>query len=630
MPLLSVVIVGRKEQFFDRTVADAVAHIRGDTEVIGICDEGWPEPAVADDPKVHLVCHPTSIGQRAAVNEGVRISRAKYVMKADAHCSFDEGFDVKATAPYEDGRLDQRTTSVLRMYNLHAFDWLCKGCGKRIYQGKKPEKCETCQSVDVVQDIIWKPRLTKQTDFARFDSDLHFQYFGEYKARPAAQGDFADLMCCVGACWMLPKSFYEEFGGMDEAHGSWGQMGVELACKSWLSGGRQVVNKTTWFSHMFRTQPGFGFPYPISGNQVENARKHSRKLWMGNTWPQQVRPLSWLIQKFSPVPSWTDDLIQTVSGKGKQFAAGDVAPHQAATAVPAGSDGPMTAPPPPDPIPPAWGQGRAGAAWRFPTTGPGPRRTQVTGKAIKISARTPLTKGLLYYTHNEGDPLILKAAQARISHCAQLHSIEKIVSVSLRPIDFGDNIVLPLQKGTLTMFQQQLRGLEALVDVDVVFFVEHDVLYHPDHFAFDPPRNDVFYYDENVWKIDARDIEKPLFYFAKQTAQLCASRELLLGHYQKRVAKVEKDGFSRHMGFEPGCHMPPRGVDSFPAMRWMSPNPQLDIRWTGQNLTKSRWDQKEFRSPQSCLGWTLADDVPGWPRIFGRFPAFIHEVAGGA
>lgn len=91
---------------------------------------------------------------------------------------------------------------------------------------------------------------------------------------------------------------------MDEAHGSWGQMGVELACKSWLSGGRQVVNKRTWFSHLFRTQDGFGFPYPNPG--ILQAREYSKKLWLGGEWPNAVRPLSWLIEHFAPAPGWED------------------------------------------------------------------------------------------------------------------------------------------------------------------------------------------------------------------------------------------------------------------------------------------------------------------------------------
>lgn len=107
----------------------------------------------------------------------------------------------------------------------------------------------------------------------------------------------------------MDRKRYWEIGGMDERHGSWGQMGVEIACKNWLSGGRQVVNKKTWFAHMFRTQTGFGFPYPNPG--VSKARKHSRDMWFGNKWPMQKHKLSWLLEKFWPIPGWEeDDLIK--------------------------------------------------------------------------------------------------------------------------------------------------------------------------------------------------------------------------------------------------------------------------------------------------------------------------------
>lgn len=49
-------------------------------------------------------------------------------------------------------------------------------------------------------------------------------------------------------------------------YGSWGNQGIEVACKTWLSGGRVLVNHNTWYAHMFRTQGAeFGFPYPQSG-----------------------------------------------------------------------------------------------------------------------------------------------------------------------------------------------------------------------------------------------------------------------------------------------------------------------------------------------------------------------------
>jgi hypothetical protein len=92
-------------------------------------------------------------------------------------------------------------------------------------------------------------------------------------------------------------------GGLDEAHGSWGQMGTELACKTWLSGGRMVTHKGVWFSHMFRTREseGFGFPYKNSGSARLRAQDYSRDLWLNDKWPGQVLPLAWLINKFKPL-----------------------------------------------------------------------------------------------------------------------------------------------------------------------------------------------------------------------------------------------------------------------------------------------------------------------------------------
>lgn len=93
-------------------------------------------------------------------------------------------------------------------------------------------------------------------------------------------------------------------------------MGTELSCKNWLSGGRQVVNKKTWFAHLFRTQPGFGFPYPNPG---VGARKHSNWLWMGNNWPLQAYPLSFILEKFWPVPGWTEEDFVKVKADGEIF-----------------------------------------------------------------------------------------------------------------------------------------------------------------------------------------------------------------------------------------------------------------------------------------------------------------------
>jgi len=303
---LSVLIPSRNEIFLSKTIENILENIEGDTEIIAVLDGGWADPPVKDHPRVTLIYHPVSIGQRAAVNEAAQLATGKYMLKCDAHCSFDKGFDVKLMEPYESGELGFDVTTIPRMYNLHAFDWACKQCGNRTYQGPYPTKCEECDNVaDFERVMVWQPRWSRKTDFARFDNTLHFQYHGSYGKRPQAQGDLPEVMCFVGACFFMHRKRFWDIDGLDEETGSWGQMGVEISCKSWLSGGRMVTNRRTHFSHMFRTQAGFGFPYANPG--IEKARIRSRHLWFGNNWPKQVHPLSWLLEKFWPIPDWTDE-----------------------------------------------------------------------------------------------------------------------------------------------------------------------------------------------------------------------------------------------------------------------------------------------------------------------------------
>jgi len=308
---LTICIPARNEMFLSKTIENILENIRGDTEIIAVCDGNWPDPPVKDHPKVNIYHTSAPIGQRAATNAGARISSAKYFMKIDAHCAIDEGFDVKMMAECN----DDETTIIPRMYNLHAFNWECKKCGKQTYQGPTPTTCEDCGNATLgnskelsqgfQRSMIWKPRLNRRSDFMMFDRDLIFQYWKSYEKRPESKGDVVDLMSAIGACWMMTRRRWRRIGGLDEKHGFWGQVGTEISCKSWLSGGRHVVNKKTWFSHMFRTQGGdFGFPYPNPG--VKKAREYSKHLWLGNNWKHAVRKFDWIIDKFSPIPTWED------------------------------------------------------------------------------------------------------------------------------------------------------------------------------------------------------------------------------------------------------------------------------------------------------------------------------------
>ena len=595
---LSFLIPARNEMFLSRTVEGILAKIRADSEIIIVLDGAWADPPLQEHPRLTIVHKAESIGQRAATNLAARLSDARYVCKIDAHCDIDEGFDAKLIEAGD--RLGHDVTQIPRMYNLHAFDWRCRACGHETYQGPTPMYCEQCKTSQGFERVeIWQPRLNRRTDFMRFDCDLHFQYHGPVRVGQE-RDEIADLMSSVGACFFMRRDRFHEIGGLDEAHGSWGQFGTEIACKSWLSGGRHVVNKGTWFAHLFRTQGGdFGFPYQMSGAQQDRARAHSRQLWLENSWPGQIRPLSWLIDHFAPIKGWHEpepeqrhdrpelraERLASVRASGDRFVVG----------------------PPPKPTPPPIQHFRSG---------------DQTPKSMRVGAPKP-SKGLVYYTDNrlDHDPVGLEVRRRLAATGLPL------VAVSLRPIDLYPNIMIPgLERGHLTMFKQILAGLEAL-DTDIAFLVEHDVLYAPEHFTFDPPRNDTFYYNQHRWQVSARD-GRAVHYRASQTSGCCAYRARLIDHYRKRVAYVEQHGWDRNIGYEPGTNSRGRAFDpDGRSETWMSTVPNIDVRDLG-NLSKSKWSLADFRNKANAAGWQEADGVPHWGLTRGRFAEFVQEIAG--
>lgn len=545
---LSILIPARNEMFLSRTVENILQNIRGKTEIIVILDGAWADPGVPDDPRVTVVYHHEPIGQRAATNEAATLSDAKYVMKIDAHCVIDEGMDVKLMEDMKDN-----WTVVPKMYNLHAFDWVCPE-GHRIYQGPTPKGCLQCGK-PMKRDIIFQPRWSRESKFYVFDKTLHFQYWGDFKNRPEGRQPIAPTLSLQGSCFMLTRERYFALDICDEKHGSWGQQGTEVACKTWLSGGEVMVNSKTWYSHMFRTQGGdFGFPYPNHG--IEKAREYSKDLFLNGKWDKAIHPLSWLIEKFKPVPYWHYD--------------------------------------------------------------------------AKKQLEKP-KKGAIYYTHGVGNEMILRKCREQIKKgMKQKH----IVSVSLEPLEFGKNVVVDGLPGYLTMAKQILAGLEAS-DADVVFFLEHDVLYHPSHFDFVPLRRDVIYYNTNVWRVRYSDGHALYCNKLQQLSGLCAYRDVLITHYKKRVELLEKylqehgkDDFGdyvRRMGFEPGTHSRAERVDDLTSDNYVSAFPNIDIRHDA-NTTPSRWSKDQFRNARYTDGWTEAEEVPGWGVTHNRMPELLAQI----
>lgn len=328
MPDLSVIIPARKEQWLLQTVQSIRAAIRGDTEIIVVIDgeeDGPPLPDVwPAGPEVRVIRNLKSLGQRQAINQAARASSAKFILKTDAHSLLDEGFDLKLMADCE-----RDWTVIPRMYNLHSHDEVCYRCGERYYNRPPMSRCEKCGTTEVEgkavmsRQVIWQRNMKKPpTDFMYFrsptaaDMPMRVQYWDgptkrEFPAEHRAwkrwsrkQPEIADVMTGQGACFFMHRERFWGLGGLDEAHGHWGQMGVELACKAWLSGGRQVVNRKTWFAHLFRCGGSEGCPWEMDGRQQEAARQYSIDLWSNNKWLGQKRPLEWIVDKFWPVPTW--------------------------------------------------------------------------------------------------------------------------------------------------------------------------------------------------------------------------------------------------------------------------------------------------------------------------------------
>lgn len=301
---LSILIPARNEEFLKNTIEDILRNIEADTEIIVVLDGAWANPPLDQHPRVNVIYLPESIGQRAATNMACKLAQGKYVCKLDAHCALDKGFDRKMIEVFE--KEGDNITLIPTMRNLHCFDWVCE-CGFTHYQDKG-STCPECGK-EMKKDIKWIAKRRPESNSYCFDEEPHFQYFNQFKDR---HGDLTETMSIQGSCFMLTREKYWELNICDEALGSWGSQGIEVACKTWLSGGRVLVNHKTWYAHMFRTKQAnnFGFPYPISGKQTEHAKKTVLNQFKGD-WKLQTRPLIWLLDKFNP-PGWSQEKLDEV------------------------------------------------------------------------------------------------------------------------------------------------------------------------------------------------------------------------------------------------------------------------------------------------------------------------------
>lgn len=326
---LSILIPSRNEMFLVKTIENILENIEADTEIIAVLDGAWSDPVIPQHERVNVVYVPESVGQRGAGDLAARLAKGKYVMKCDAHCAFDKGFDRKMIEFFQ--KVGDNVTAVPIMKNLHAFDWKCMTCGKKTYQGPTPTKCQEvnykgtgqpCTGTKFKRKIIFQPRKGVNSTAYCFDNEPHFQYFKDYKLRPeyieGKKEGVTETMSLQGSCYMSTLENYWKWDLGGESLGNWGNQGMQVACATWLSGGRVLVNHNTWYAHMFRTQGGdFGFPWQADGNDMKKTKENVKSLFYDRKHPTQIHPVSWLLEKFWPVPGWSEEDLKRLKEQEK-------------------------------------------------------------------------------------------------------------------------------------------------------------------------------------------------------------------------------------------------------------------------------------------------------------------------
>lgn len=214
------------------------------------------------------------------------------------------------------------------------------------------------------------------------------------------------------------------------------------------------------------------------------------------------------------------------------------------------------------------------------------------------------TKGAIFYTDFHADQKILDICREQIKK--SFHG--EIVSVSLnKPCDLGKNIVLHGERSNTMYITQILTALENST-ADVVFFLEHDVLYDPSHFDFTPNHDTIFYYNINLWRWEYPKDRIITYDNLTSLSQMCVWREWALEHYRKRLQRIldsgwdKEDGIGkmqpkwiRALGYEPGTKR--RRIGGFSddvSDRWSSKNPNVDIRH-GSTLSNPKTHLNQFK-----------------------------------
>lgn len=277
MDKVSIIIPARNEQYLSRTVADVFEKAVGKIEVLVFLDGLTDFSLPADRDFLTFIKNEESQGLKTALNTLAERATGKYLLKLDGHCIIGEGFDEILKADCE-------------------RDWLAVP-SKYFYYPETGKKAKG--PVDYL--YMQFPFIDREGRKNECGHGLTPRIWEKHDKKLVD-----DLMTITGCCWFVHRDRFLELGGMDlKDSTTLSPESEELPLKYWLSGGRVVRNKNTWFAHHWRRGGERGYNIK-KVDQHRPAEVYLTGYFMNNRWPKQVRDFKWLIDKFQP-PGWPDN-----------------------------------------------------------------------------------------------------------------------------------------------------------------------------------------------------------------------------------------------------------------------------------------------------------------------------------
>jgi hypothetical protein len=153
---------------------------------------------------------------------------------------------------------------------------------------------------------------------------------------------------------------------------------------------------------------------------------------------------------------------------------------------------------------------------------------------------------IIYLTCNE-----LPEEWARFQQEALLVAADgaPIISMSMKPISFGLNILQDAPKSAPNIYQQMLRAAK-IATTPYVAVAEDDTLYPPGHFHFFRPKLDTFAYNQNRFSLFSWGDPTYSWRNRKANTTLIAPRSLLIEAIEERNAAKYPDVWVGEMGRE--------------------------------------------------------------------------------